>query len=121
MDALTEFLEDLKQQGLAQGHFLGLLNLLVGRTITRADGTLISGGLTWRTLAAVLKKVRWSRESVRELGLDPDDLPPRDRQHFWYSAISRARIDSAKAREEGDRLAAILAANGYVVAPAPGK
>ena len=31
MDVLREFLEDLKQQGLAQGHFLGLVNLLIGR------------------------------------------------------------------------------------------
>src|ERR1700757_2091192 len=103
MDALTEFLEDLKRQGLAQGHFLGILNVLIGRTITRANGTVVSSGLTWRILAGWLKKVRWDRESVRELGLDPDALPPRDRQQFWYSAISRAGVDSVKAREEGDR------------------
>ncbi len=121
MDALTEFLEDLRRQNLAQGHFLGLLNLLIGRTIARADGTIVCGGLTWRLLAGWLKKVRWSKESVRELGLDPDDLPPRDRQHFWYSAISRAGVDSPKAREAGDRLAAILTTKGYVVGPPPGE
>ena len=24
------------------------------------------------------------------MGLDPDQLPPRDRQQFWYNAIARA-------------------------------
>jgi hypothetical protein len=118
MDALTEFLEDLKRQDLAQGKFLGLLHLLIGRTITRTDGTVVSAGLTWRTLAGWFKKVRWSKESVRELHLDPDDLPPRDRQHFWYTAISRAGVDSAKAHELADELAGILTAKGYAVGPA---
>ena len=121
MDALTEFLEDLKRQGLAQGKFLGLLNLLIGRTVTRVDGTVISAGLSWRTLAGWLKKVRWSKESVRELDLDPDDLPPRDRQYFWYTSISRAGVASAKAHELANQLAAILVANGYLVGPAPKK
>lgn len=121
MDALTEFLEDLKRQSLAQGKFLGLLNLLIGRTITRTDGTVICGGLTWRALAGWLKKVRWSKESAPELGLDPDELPPRDRLHFWYTAISRAGVDSARAREQAEQLAALLAEKGYIVAPAPKK
>jgi hypothetical protein len=119
MDALTEFLEDLKRQGLAQERFLGLLNILIGRTITRTDGTVISAGLTWRTVAGWLKKVRWSKESVRELGLEPDDLPPRNRQHFWYTAIGRAGVDSTKAHEQADQLAAILVAKGYLVRSAP--
>jgi len=121
MDALTEFLEDIKRRSLARGHFLGLLNLLIGRPITLSDGTVISKGLTWRELAGWLKKVRWNKESVRELGLDPDALPPRDRQHFWYTAISRAGIASAKANEDGDWLAAALVAKGYIVGPSPEK
>jgi hypothetical protein len=121
MDALREFLEDLKRQGLAQGHFLGLLNLLIGRKITTEDGTTICQGLTWRSLAAWLKKVRWNKQSVRELGLDPEALPPRDRQHYWYTAIARAGIDSAKANEAGDRLAEVLAGKGYRIGPRPGE
>jgi hypothetical protein len=121
MDALTEFLEDLKRQGLARGHFRGLLNLLIGRPISTSDGTVICQGLTWRELASWLKKVRWDKESVRELGLDPDALPPRDRQHYWFTAMARAGLDSVKANEEGDRLAETLVAKGYVVGPAPSK
>ena len=34
MDLLREFLEDLKRHGQAQGYFLGLLHLLIGRRIT---------------------------------------------------------------------------------------
>jgi hypothetical protein len=120
MDALREFLEDLKQQGLAQGHFLGLLNVLIGRPITRTDGSVVARGLTWRELAIWLKKVRWNKESVRELGLEPENLPPRDRQQYWYTAISRANVGSDKAKTAGDRLAEILAEKGYVIGPAPG-
>ena len=87
MDALQEFLESLERLGLAQGHTLGVFNVLIGRRIAREDGTILSNGLTWRELAAWLKKVRWDPETVRELGLDPDNLPPRDRQRFWYTAI----------------------------------
>jgi hypothetical protein len=120
MDALRDFLEDIKRHGLAPGHFLGLLHLLIGRKVAKADGTMVSQGLTWREVAALLKKVRWTKESVRELGLEPDALPPRDRQHFWYMAISRAQIDSIKAREAGDRLAVALANKGYAIGPPPG-
>jgi hypothetical protein len=120
MDRLREFLEAVRKQGAAQGHFRGLLHILIGRRITLADGTLVSGGMTWRELAALLKKHRWDREAVRELGLDPANLPPRDRQRFWYSAIAAAGVNSPAATAEADQLAAPLAALGYVVGPAPG-
>ena len=119
MDRVREFLDDLKQHGIGQGHFLGLLNVLIGRRLSRADGTLLSNGLTWRDVAALLKKVRWDRDAVRELGQDPADLPPRDRERFWYVAIVRAQVDSAKATEAGDRLAEQLRAAGYVIGPPP--
>jgi hypothetical protein len=120
MDALSEFLGDVKRRGLAQGNFLGLLHLLIGRPISTAEGTRISQGLTWRELAALLKKARWSKESVRELGLDPDDLPPRDRQRYWYTAIARAAISSTQADDQASRLTERLAAAGYVVGPTRG-
>jgi hypothetical protein len=120
MDRLREFLEAVREHGWAQGNFLGLLHALIGRRLTLADGTLVSAGLTWRAAAALLKRVRWDREAVRELGLDPADLPPRDRERYWYTAITRAGVDSPAARQAGDQLATALQGAGYVVGPAPG-
>src|SRR5947209_8352708 len=102
MDALNALLEMLKNGGQTQGQFLGFLHVLIGRKITRVqDGLAISGGMSWRDLANWLKKVRWDPEAARELGLDPDDLPPRDRQRYWYSAIAYAKVDSAAANKAG--------------------
>jgi hypothetical protein len=120
MDALREFLEDLQRHGDAQGNLLGLFHVLIGRRVSRTDGTVISTGMPWRSLAHVLKKVHWPKEAVRELGQDPATLPPRDRERYWYAAISRAGVDSAAAVQAGDRLAEALQAVGYVVGPAPG-
>ncbi|MBL8796650.1 MAG: hypothetical protein JNM56_22300 [Planctomycetia bacterium] len=112
---MREFLEDLMQRGLAQGNLLGLLNVLIGRRIARADGSTISAGLTWRETAGWLKKLRWDKDAVVELGLDPAQLPIRDRERYWYSAIGQAHVDSPQAVEAGDKLAAALRAAGYVV------
>ena len=112
---MREFLDDLKEKGLARGNFLGLLHVLIGRRIEKADGTLISVGLTWREAAAWLKKVRWDKEAVRELGIDPAGLPPRDRERYWYTAIARAGVDSPAAIDAGGRLAATVAPVGYLV------
>jgi hypothetical protein len=121
MDVVREFLADLKRDGYARDNFLGMLNVLIGRQIMAADGTIITSGLTWRALADLLKKVRWDRETVRELGLDPGALPPRDRQRFWYHAIAHCKVDSESARTAGDRFAEVLRSLGYVVSPGPGK
>jgi glycerol kinase len=120
MDALRQFLEEVLRQGYAAGHFLGLLHLLIGRRITRSDGTEVSRGLTWRQVASYLKKVRWDKEVVRELGIDPAQLPPRDRQRYWYTAITLARVDSPEATAAGDQLAAILSTKGFTISSAPG-
>ncbi len=112
MDALPTLLDLLKNDGQTQGNFLGFLNVLIGRTITR-DKVVVVRGLTWRELAGWLKKVRWDPESVRELGLDPDDLPPRDRQRFWYAAIAHAKVDSPAAKKAGDKFVGVLASLGY--------
>jgi hypothetical protein len=119
MDRLREFLNAVKEHEAARDNFLGLAHVLIGRRVTRIDGTVVSTGLAWRELAAFLKKVRWDREVVRQLGLDPADLPPRDRQRYWYTAISRARVDSSEAKAAGDRLAAEVRKLGYEVGPAP--
>jgi hypothetical protein len=120
MDRLREFLEAVRQHGLAQGNFQGVLHILIGRRISRADGAVVSAGQTWRQAASLLKRARWDRNAVRELGLEPARLPPRDRQRYWYTAITLARVDSSEARAAADRLAQALAAVGYVVGAAPG-
>jgi len=121
MDRLRELLNVLRQHNLAQGHFLGLMNILIGRRISRADGTEVSTGLTWRDAASLLKRAHWDREAVREVGVDPADLPPRDRQRFWYVAITRAGVDSAAATTAGDALVTALRRHGYVIGPPPGR
>lgn len=120
MDRLRQFLGDVNQRGLARGKFLGLLNVLIGRRVALADGTLVSTGQTYREAAAQLKRVRWPREAVTELGLEPAKLPPRDRERYWYQAIVQAHVDSPQATAAGDELAEVLRAAGYEVGPAPG-
>jgi hypothetical protein len=119
MDGLREFLNDLQRHGNARGNFLGLLHVLIGRRIETADGTVISNGIPWRALAQALKQVRWDKEAVRELGLDPATLPPRDRQRYWYLAISHAHVDSEAATKAGEQMAETLHAAGYKVGPGP--
>jgi hypothetical protein len=120
MDRVRHFLDDVRTRGLARGNFLGLLNVLIGRRIDLADGTAVSAGITYRELAALLKRVRWEREAAAELGADPKALPPRDRERYWYQAIAQARVDSPRATAAGDKMAERLRAAGYVVGPAPG-
>jgi hypothetical protein len=119
MDEFHDFMDVIKRERYAQGNFLGLLNVLIGRRIADAQGKVISAGLTWRALAFWLKQVRWDKEAVRELGEEPRDLPPRDRERFWYHSIARAQVGSVKATQAGDRLAEALRGAGYVVGPAP--
>src|SRR5436305_2295440 len=105
MDRLREFLELVREQGLASGNLLGLLHILIGRKVSLADGTEVSRGQTWRDVAALFKKLRWDPEQVSELELDAAALPPRDRQRYWYQAIAQATVDSADAIAAADRLA----------------
>lgn len=121
MDSLRELLEAVRERDEFRGRFRGLLHILVGRRIVRADGTLVSSGTTWRDLAALLKKLRWDREAVRQLNVDPGELAPRDRERFWYSAIARAGIDSPEALADAEQLVQPLRDLGYVVGAAPGQ
>jgi hypothetical protein len=120
MDQVRDFLIAIQQQGLAQGHFLGLLHILIGRRVTRSDGTLVSTGVTWRDLATQFKNLRWDIELAKELGIDASKLPARDRQRLWYSVIAQADVASGNAIQAGNRLAGELAKLGYIVGPAPG-
>jgi len=120
MDALSTLLDELKKSGQTHGNFLGFLHVLIGRKITRvSDGVVVSKGVPWREMSAWLKKVRWDPEAVRELGVEPADLPPRDRQRYWYSAIMQAKVDGAAALKAGDRFAEVMRDLGYEVGPAP--
>ena len=115
MDGLQALFELLMKKDLTKDHFLGFINILIGRRIALEDGTTISQGRSWRDVATWLRKTRWDPDDARELGQDPQTLPPRDRQRYWFTAIALAHIDSPGAREAGDRFAEILSKHGYQV------
>ncbi len=119
MDAIRELLTSARDAGLLTGNFRGLLHIAIGRTITRLDGTVVSSGLTWRALATELRALRFDTELVRDYGADPVQLATRDRERFWYSAIAAAKVDSAEAVAEADKLAPKLKSLGFVVGPSP--
>lgn len=119
MNGVETLLEAVRRKGLADGNLRGLLHVLIGRKITAADGTVVSTGHTWRATADLLKRLRWPPEAVREFALDPETLSPRDRQRFWFAAITAAQVQSPEAAADGDVLAAKLTALGYIVGPAP--
>lgn len=119
MDGIRLLLTAVRDAGLLAGNFRGLLHIAIGRKVTRPDGTAISVGVTWRELAAELKNLRFDTELVRELGIDPSDLAARDRERFWYSAIAQARVDSAEAVAEAEKLASKIRMLGLIVGPAP--
>jgi len=120
MDGIRELLSAARDAGILTGNFRGLLHIAIGRKLTRPDGSPITSGVTWRALAAELKALRFDQELVREYGADPDALTARDRERFWYAAIAVAKVDSAEAIAEADRLAPKLKALGFVVGPSPG-
>jgi hypothetical protein len=115
MDQLRDFLEAVRDSGVAGGHFRGLLFVLIGQAIRAEDGTVISTGLSWREASALLKLCRWDRLAVQELGLDPAALAPRDREKYWYTAIARANLGSPEARASGEIVARAVGALGYTV------
>jgi hypothetical protein len=119
MEGVREFLDDVLKRGIAKGHLLGLLNIVIGRRIARSDGTVLSMGVTWRDLAAEFKRNRFDPDAVKELGIDPATLPPRDRKRYWYAAIAQAQVGSPAAMAAGDKLAVTLAKLGYAIGPAP--
>lgn len=119
MDEIRTLLELIEDHQLARNRLSGVFHVLIGRRITKADGTVISTGLTWRQLAGVLKVAKFDKKLVAELGADPDELAPRDREKMWYLAIGLARVDSVAAVALGDQLVPLLKPLGYVVGPSP--
>lgn len=121
MEGIRDFLEAVRDQGLAIGHFRGLLHAAIGRKLTRQNGATISSGVTWRELAGWLKLLRFDTELVREFGADPETISPRDRQRFWYNAIALAHVDTPEASAEAERLAVKLRGIGIIVGPSPSR
>jgi hypothetical protein len=121
MDAVRELLQRVQRQEPPIGPFRGLLHVLIGRRIVTTALVAVSAGLTCRLLAEWLKELRWDRDAVRELGLDPATLSPRDRVRFWYQAMAQAQLNSPAAALDGARFAANLADLGYAVLSTPGK
>lgn len=119
MEGTLRLLETVRDRNLAAGSLRGLFHIAIGRTVTTPDGTL-SAGVTWRELAVLLKDAKYDKELVRELGADPDALAPKDREKMWYHAIGLAKVDTAEARTQADKLATALKPLGFVVGPAPG-
>jgi len=119
MDAIRDFLTTVRQAHLVEGHFLGLLHVLVGRKITRTDGSVVSTGLTWRQTASYLRQLRFDPQLAREVNVDPEALNIRDRDRFWYTVIAQAHLDSPTAVAEADKLAPLLQQHGYIVGPPP--
>ena len=119
MSGIGDLLDAARTAGLTTGHFRGLLHVAIGRRVATADGTVVSVGVTWRELAGILKTLRYDRDLVREFGIDPEALAPRDRERFWYAAIAQARVDGREAVLEADRLVGPLKALGYVVGVHP--
>jgi hypothetical protein len=107
-------LELIRDRKLASGRLRGVFHLVIARKLTRTDGTLLSAGVTWRELSQLLKSLKFERELVKELGTDPDLLAPKDREKFWYAAISLAKVDSPQARREAEELIEFLKPLGIV-------
>jgi hypothetical protein len=115
MEETLEFLTTLRDRGYVTGRLRALFHLLVGYRIRKGDGVVVSAGQTWRQLADLLFQLKWDREQVRELGLDPAALPPKDRQRFWYLAVIQSKLDSQEAKTEAIDLAQAILASGYTV------
>ena len=105
MDGSRAVLELIRDRGLVAGRLRGFFHLVIGRTLSRGDGTILSTGVTWRELSQLLKLLKFDRDLVKELDADPDSISPKDREKFWYVAISLAKVDSAQARREAEELA----------------
>ena len=88
MDELRDFLDTVTEHGLAVDRFRGLLFVLIGQRIQKADGTPVSAGMNWRPLRASLSNIAGIGRRFARLGIDPSELAPRDREKYWYPAIS---------------------------------
>jgi len=115
MEAIRSLLSHVRTTGIAPGHFPGLLHVLIGRTITQMNGEVVSRGVTWRECAALLKNARIDPDLVRSLGQDLADLPPRDREKYWYIALTRFPVGGEAARSSAVAMGPWLSKAGLLV------
>jgi hypothetical protein len=115
MKPLNDFLAKVRQAQVPPGCFLGFLHVLIGKTLVTREGTLVSRGITWRELAARFRQARLDKDLVKELGVDPAQLPPRDREAYWFEALRRAQISSPQAQNQAAQLVSWLEKLGYEV------
>ena len=120
MQGTRLLLETLLERDLVAGSLRGLFHIAIGRRITDSQGKVLAEGVTWRVLAALLKELKYDRELVREIGADPDTLSPKDREKFWYAAITLANVDGHEAHQQAEVLANELRRLGWIVGPPPG-
>src|SRR3954452_12919630 len=59
MDGIRELLSAAREANLVAGNLRALMHVVIGRKVTRADGSAVSSGVTWRELAAELKNQRF--------------------------------------------------------------
>ena len=104
MNILSDFLEFVNTQGLAVGRLRGLFHICIGRTI-RSNEKIISGGVTWRELARLLKNLKFDKSLGQEVNADSDELNPKDRERYWYAVIAMAQPDSIVASIQAQELA----------------
>lgn len=117
MDALDNFLLALKEGSITKGRILGLIRLLVAYKIYDKNGDPVTLGVTFRTLAEKLKKARWETSEIDALGINPKELPQRDRYRFWYVALVRSKVNDPVAIKEADELANKIMNIGYQAIP----
>lgn len=120
MQGTRQFLELVSELELVTGSLRGVFHIAIGRRIYDVNGTVIAEGVTWRVLAALLKEVKYDRELVRELGVEPETFSPKDREKFWYNAIALAKVDGEEARYQAEVLTKALRKHGWIVGSLPG-
>ncbi len=119
MEGIREFLTAVHNAGLARDYLRAIMHIAIGRKITRTDGTVLSGGVTWRTLAGLLRVLKYDPKWAERFVQDRTVFAIRDRDRFWYAAIAQARVDSPEAIREAEQILPALRNLGFVVGPPP--
>ncbi len=117
MDGIIELLETIRDNGFAVGRLPGTFHIALARQVESTGGIVVSSGITWRQLASHMKTLKFDKDLVRGIQIDPDVLHPRDRERMWYASISIAGVDTPTAFLQADELAVLLKPHGYIIVP----
>ena len=116
MEALATLLDHIKKQGLATGNVLGFFHVLIGRHMQRGRTAKSSPPACPRAkLYELAQEGPLGHQPGHRAEYEAEELPPKDRQRFWYGAIAKAGVDSAAAAKAGDLFGRKLEALGYQV------